>query len=78
MIDRSLVDVLINYGALGAITIFMGTFINRLRKEHRMERENWQQTSKEQFCKMSDVVQGNTEAMSKLESAISSLEKRIS
>jgi DNA-binding transcriptional regulator GbsR (MarR family) len=75
--DRSLIDVLINYGALGAITIFMGTFIKGMRKEHAKERDSWQQTSKEQFCKMSDVIDSNTSAMTKLESAITSLEKRI-
>jgi hypothetical protein len=66
----------VNYGALGAIVILMGTFINKMRKEHRVERDEWRSTSKEQFCKIAELTEKHTAALEGLKSAINMMGQR--
>ena len=71
------VQTLIELGAVGAILVVVLIYLFKLTKMHNEERDKWRQDNNRHVEKFSDIVEKNTEAMSKLNTNIEILKDRV-
>jgi|DEB0MinimDraft_6_1074348.scaffolds.fasta_scaffold00060_38 hypothetical protein len=71
------VQTLIELGAVGAILVVVLIYLFKLTKMHNEERDKWRQDNNRHVEKFSDIVEKNTDAMSKLNTNIEILKDRV-
>jgi len=71
------VQTLIELGSVGAILVVVLIYLFKLTKMHNEERDKWRQDNNRHVEKFSDIVEKNTDAMSKLNTNIEILKDRV-